>query len=460
MTKALFKDFDPISGKAWKQKIQVDLKGTDYNDTLIWKTAEGIDVKPFYHSDDFTDTPTVSNTATTAWKIAQFITVTNVTDANKWAVDALQRGAESIVFHIISKDISVKELLKDIDLNTKTVNLKLSICASEIIEELKSHFTNEISSGQLNIHSDIIGNLGKSGNWFSDLKTDHSNFERLIGFTNTLYVDLSTYQNAGATATQQLAYALAHTSEYLNHLDAILSNETKQSIKVVFNVAVGSNYFFEISKLKALRQLWETLATEFGYNTNCQIITSPSKRNKTIYDYNVNLLRTTTECMSAVLGGADTVYNLPYNSLFQKPTEFGERIARNQLLILKSESYFNAVDNPTDGAYYVESLANQLAENALDIFKTIEANGGFLSQLKDGTIQRKIKESAQKEQDAFDAEQIVLLGTNKHPNAKDQMKNSLEVNPFLEVEKRKTLLEPIIERRLSEVLEQKRLKEE
>ena len=172
------------------------------------------------------------------------------------------------------------------------------------------------------------------------------------------------------------------------------------------------------------------------------------------------MLRTTTECMSAVLGGANTICNQPYNTLFQESTEFGERISRNQLLILKKESYFNAVNNPADGTYYIENLIQQMAEKSLDIFKDIERNNGFLKQLKEGTIQRKIKTSASKEQADFNTGKITLLGTNKHPNLDDKMKNSLEKHPFLRVKKRKTLIEPIIQKRLSEQLEISRLKEE
>ena len=172
------------------------------------------------------------------------------------------------------------------------------------------------------------------------------------------------------------------------------------------------------------------------------------------------MLRTTTECMSAILGGANTIVNLPYDSIYHKSNEFGERIARNQLLVLKHESYFDKVNNPSDGSYYIESITNQLSEKALDVFKDIENNGGFLSQLKAGTIQRKVKESASKEQQQFDNGEDVLLGSNKHPNTNDKMKNELELYPFVKINSRKTLIEPIIEKRLSEQLEQKRLKDE
>jgi methylmalonyl-CoA mutase len=161
--------------------------------------------------------------------------------------------------------------------------------------------------------------------------------------------------------------------------------------------------------------------------------------------------------MSAILGGADSIANLPYDALYHKDNEFGDRIARNQLLVLKHESYFDKVNNAADGAYYIESLTEQLAEKALLLFKDIEANGGLITQLIEGNIQKKIIESAAKEQEFFDSGKEVLLGTNKYPNKNDQMKNDLELYPFVKQNARKTLISPIIEKRLAEKLEQERL---
>ena len=456
MSKPLFNDFEGVSSKAWKQKIQVDLKGADYNDTLIWKTNEGIDVKPFYHPDEFESLPDVSSSNAAHWKICQAIVVSEAKAANLKAIDAINRGAETILFNIESETISAEDLLKNIDLDKIPVDVKCNFLSEAFVEKLNTVTRQSHTS----VQTDIIGNLAKTGNWYNNIKDDHSKFEAIVKNTNQLSIDLSLYQNAGATIVQQLAYGLAHANEYLNHLDNVIANEVKQSLQVTFNVSVGSNYFFEIAKLRALRQLWLTLALEYGTNTNCRIIATPSKRNKTIYDYNVNLLRTTTECMSAILGGANTIYNLPYDALYHKSNEFGDRISRNQLLVLKHESYFNKVNNPADGAYYIENITEQLSEKALHIFKDIEANGGFLQQLKEGTIQRKIKESAAKEQADFDAEKLVILGTNKHPNPNDKMKNELEISPFLKIEKRKTLIEPVIKKRLSEKLEINRLTNE
>lgn len=456
MSKPLFSDFPKINSKQWKQLIQFDLKGADYNKTLIWKSNEGIDVKPFYHADEFKDSSLIPKTKSTQWNICQSIFVANVQKSNQIANDAIKRGAESIKFVLPSNDISIEALLKDIDLTFITIYFELQFLDSDFVK----HISVIPAKAGIYINTDIIGNLSRTGNWYKNLNDDHRHFETIIKNTNSISIDLCLYQNAGATMVQQLAYGLAHANEYLNHFDTLIPIEKKKALKVIFNVSVGSNYFFEIAKLRALRILWSTLASEYHCNPECHIFVTPTKRNKTLYDYNTNMLRTTTECMSAIFGGANTICNLAYDSIYHKTNEFGERIARNQLLILKHESYFDKVDNPSDGAYYIENLTEQLAEKALQLFKDIESNGGFLKQLKEGNIQRKIKESATKEQEQFNTKNVILLGTNKHTNLMDKMKQELELYPFVKTNPRKTLIEPIIEHRLAKQLEQQRLKTE
>ena len=164
--------------------------------------------------------------------------------------------------------------------------------------------------------------------------------------------------------------------------------------------------------------------------------------------------------MSGILGTADAICNTAYDAIYHKTNEFGQRIARNQLLILKNESYFDQIENPADGTYYIESLTKQFAEKALALFKQIEAGGGFVTQLIEGKIQKKIKDSAAKEQKAFDEQQKILVGTNAFINSEDKMKSELELYPFVKMNPRKTLIEPIIPKRLAEQAEQKRLKDE
>lgn len=207
--------------------------------------------------------------------------------------------------------------------------------------------------------------------------------------------------------------------------------------------------------------MWETLLSQYDINNiEAHIFTKPSLRNKTIFDYNTNMLRTTSECMSAVLGGSNTVCNVSYDSIYHKSNEFGERISRNQLLILQEESYLSEAQNFTDGAYYIESLTLQLAEKALEIFRQIEKGGGFLKQLKEGIIQKKIAESATKEEEKFNVKEIVLLGTNLQSNTADKMKHDLELYPFVKQRNIKTLITPIVRKRLSENIEKNRLENE
>lgn len=304
---------------------------------------------------------------------------------------------------------------------------------------------------------DPIGRLVSDGNWFINEKKDIENLRQLLAdFPGSplLGIDGVSYQQAGANRVEQLAFSLAQLNEYFN----LFSHSLTAPIHIQF--AVGGNYFFEIAKLRAFRILYALLAADYGLPETCHVFAVPSLRNKTIYDYNVNMLRTTTECMSAVLGSADAVCNLPYDALFHKENEFGHRIARNQLLILKNESFFDAVSNPADGAYYIESVTNQLAEKALKLFKEIELSGGLIKQLKTGSIQKRISESHQKEQELYDSHRAVLVGTTKYTNPDDRMTGNLELYPFLKNKPRKTLIKPLIPKRLAESVEQERLDSE
>jgi methylmalonyl-CoA mutase len=451
MPTTLFDDFSPVSSKQWKQKIQFELDGADYNQTVIWNSPEDIQVKPFYHRDEFAKTASV-DTKAADFKICQNIFVYDIEKSIQRAINTIERGAESLRFTIENEKTDVKKLLENLPLENRTFYFNLKFISIDFVKLLDSISIQKKATFYCNL--DPIGHFAREGNWFST--TDKNNFETIEKISKTtanlslLSIDLGLYQNAGANITQQIAYSLAHANEYLNRLPDI-------SKPIVFQVSVGTNYFFEIAKLRALRMLFNLIAKEYNSDFKCHLLVTPTKRNKTIYDYNVNMLRTTTECMSAILGGADAVANLPYDSLYHKDNEFGDRIARNQLLILKHESYFDKVNNPADGSYYIESLTMQLAEKSLALFKDIEANGGFLKLLNDGTIKKKIQESANKEQELFDAKKEVLLGTNKYPNKEDKMKHDLELFPFVKIKPRKTLITPIIEKRLAEKLEQERL---
>ena len=453
--KPLFTNFAPVSAKEWKQKIQFELKGADYNETLIWNSPDDIKVKPFYDKEDVKEIISVTTKAS-EFKICQNIFVHDINKSIERALDSLARGAESIRFTIEDETIAIEKLLEKLPLESTPIFFHLNFISIDFVQKIESIATKRKATIYCNI--DPIGNLAKEGNWFTT--SEKNNFETLNNLVkrgnslSLISVNSALYQNAGATIVQQIAYTIAHANEYFNHV------ELSKPQTMVLEISVGTNYFFEIAKLRAIRLLFNLIVKEYNQNWNCHLVVTPTKRNKTLYDYNVNMLRTTTECMSAILGGADTIANLPYDALYHKDNEFGDRIARNQLLILKNESYFDKVNNPSDGSYYIESLTQQLADKALVLFKDIEANGGFLKQLNEGIIKRKIQESADKEQDLFDSGKELLLGTNKHANKDDRMKHDLELYPFVKIKPRKTLITPIIEKRLAEKIEQERLEKE
>jgi methylmalonyl-CoA mutase len=450
MGKQLFNEFESVSARQWKQQIQYELKGADYNETLVWESPEGIKVKPFYHLDD--DVIKFENLHSDGFQIIQNIFVYDVIKSNQRAIETLERGAESIRFTLEKEEVNLVDLMQNLPTENVIYYFNLLFLSSDFIKKVAAFATEK--HYRIIILVDPIGQLAKDGNWFKSLEKDFNALQTSATLSiSFLTCKIDLYQNAGATMVQQLAYAMGQVNEYFNRLESI-------NAPITFEIAVGTNYFFEIAKIRALRLLFQTLAKEYNHEFACHIIAIPTKRNKTLYDYNVNMLRTTTECMSAILGGVDGVSNLAYDAIYHKDNEFGDRIARNQLLILKQESYFNQVHNPADGAYYIESLTEQLAEKALALFKDIEANGGLITQLIEGTIQRKINESAQKEQELFDSGKEILLGTNKYPNKNDKMKHDLELFPFVKKNPRKTLITPIIEKRLAESNEQERLKSE
>lgn len=455
MSIPLFDHFNSVSSKAWKQRIQFELEGRDYNSELIWKSIEGVDVKPFYHRDNTELTPSHHHQSNT-WKIGHSIFINNVPKAVKLSLDAINRGADAIHYRVPHSKIELDKLFSALKQYTLELHFELSFLSSEFVSKLNDFSVN--TTHEIYIHIDTVGHLAHTGNWYKSLNNDHQKLADCLSKSNalsaTIAVNLGLYQNAGASIVQQLAYSVAHANEYLNSFHEQIKN------KIVFKVAIGSNFFFEIAKLRALKLVWQSLMQVYENDIGIHITAQPSKRNKTVYDYNSNMLRTTTECMSAIFGGAQTIINSPYDSLYHKDNAFGQRLSINQLLILKYESYLDKVSNPTEGAYYIETLTKDLAQKSLDLFKSIEAQGGFLKQLHSGIIQRKIKAYANKAQTNFDSNNEGLLKTHLHHQPNDQMKSQMELYPFVKYRKRKTLLEPIVEKRLAEQLELQFLKNE
>ena len=248
--KPLFTNFAPVSAKEWKQKIQFELKGADYNETLIWNSPDDIKVKPFYDKEDVKEVISVTTKAS-EFKICQNIFVHDINKSIERALDSLARGAESIRFTIEDETIAIEKLLEKLPLESTPIFFHLNFISIDFVQKIESIATKRKAAIYCNI--DPIGHLAKEGNWFTT--SEKNNFETLNNLVkrenslSLISVNGALYQNSGATIVQQIAYTLAHANEYFNHV------ELSKPQTLVLEIAVGTNYFFEIAKLRAIRLL-------------------------------------------------------------------------------------------------------------------------------------------------------------------------------------------------------------
>ena len=421
----LFEQFPPVPTKKWMDKIHADLKGADFNEKMVWKTIEGFEVKPFYRAEDIENLkyinslpgefPFIRGTKIKGndWHVRQNIVVKDYSRSNKKALDVLMKGVDSIGFMIDDPESisgnNFKILLQDICLESIELNFQSNGKAKEILEillEIATERGMDFSGIRGAIEADPLSRLFLNG---ALCVAEEAGFDYLASLTGssevfpnlrTVHLNASVFNDAGADIVRELAFGISMGSEYLAQLTDRGLSVSYAASKIRFSFGIGSSYFSEIAKLRAARLLWSVVAQSFdpvnGESVKMDIHSVTGRRNKTTEDQYVNMLRTQTEAMSAILGGADSLTVEPFDSTFRQPDEFSERIARNQQLILKEESYFDKVADPSAGSYYIENLTRLIAENAWKLFVETEEQGGFLTALKKGYIQEKLSESAVK----------------------------------------------------------------
>ncbi len=285
-------DFPPVPTEAWEAAIKADLKGADYDKKLVWRTEEGLAIRPYYRKEAL---PTDAGAIATAdWAIAQ---------AAEPAPDAIRAD----IFH-----------------------------------------------------------------------------------------------EAGAHAIQELGYSIAAAA------DMLAANTG--SIEFVF--AVGPTFFLEIAKLRAARKLFAQLARAFGSTATMRVHVCTPQRNKSIYDRYSNLLRVTTEALSAVLGGCDSLDVVPFG--------FDPHLALNLQRILKEEVHLNAVADPAAGCYYIEALTDSLACQAWRLFQEVEAEGGYAKAQANGSIERAIEQSRTARAKSYSSRKRALVGVNNYPDVTEK----------------------------------------
>ncbi len=445
----LLADFQPVSGKAWKEKIIADLKGADFDKKLVWRTPEGFNVQPFYRREDLkglkTTTsapgqfPYVRGTRTNnEWAIRQNICACqNARKANAKALEVLNKGITSLGFCLDKEKLNyrfIKVLLNDIKADAITINFSICPCAApdlaNILVRYYGRMGYDVKKMKGSINVDPIKQMLIKGKLLSreqvteKLTATVKAAKSLPGY-RVVGVNSVILNNSGAYCAQELAYALAWGAEYMTMMTEAGVPNYKAANAIRFNMGIGGNYFMEIAKFRAGRMLWAKIVEAYKAPlftaalkdaAKMNVSAETSRFNMTVFDAYVNLLRSQTETMSAALAGVDEIVVTPFDVTYEEPNEFAERIARNQQLLLKEESHFDKVVDPAAGSFYIENLTHAIAAEAWKQFLAIQEQGGMYQMVAEGKVQAAIQENLTKRLSDVAKRKEVLLGSNQFPN--------------------------------------------
>jgi len=445
----LFNEFLPVTTAEWEEKIRQDLKGVDYTRKLIWNTPEGFPVKPYYREEDLKDLGYLKTlpgefpfirgfrNGGNDWIIRQDIPSPSVEEAHDIALDAISRGARAIGFNAreLTTHQQMQRLLDGIDLSKTAIHFFRSrsypLTTEILLYEISRQGTDPACvTGSINF--DPISYLLMHGDFYISFANDLEEADYLIArlqkklpHYKVITVNGYRFQDAGSTLVQELAFALAAGNEYLSGLTEKGFPVDALASRISFTFALGPSYFLEIAKLRAARLLWSTIVDQYRpenrESCRMQIHCMTARWNKTLSDPYVNLLRTTTEGMSGALGNTNSLSMLPFDIPFETPGPFAERIARNQQLILKEESYIGNVADPAAGSYFIETLTDSMAAHAWDLFLQVEECGGMVEAVKQGFVQDIVTESRRQKETDLAQRKLLLLGTNQYPNQLEKM---------------------------------------
>ena len=441
----LFAEFPPVSTEQWESVIAVDLKGADYEKKLVWRTAEGFNVRPYYRAENLDgikylgsqcgEFPYVRGTGKdNNWRIVQTIEVGCPKEANAQATVLLTKGVESIGFVIGDKEFSAADLDTPLSgISVKNTELVFSGCATKKVaglfidkmdkegvdpETVRASFVLDPIVKKLTLKGTMACKNGQCKGFenLASLISKGAAYKR-IRFVN---VSGEIFHNSGSTIVQELAFTLAAGHEYVVKLMEQGLSVDQVAPALRFSMAISSNYFMEIAKFRAARLLWANIMAPYNPSRGCaskmKVHAVTSKWNMTVYDPYVNMLRGTTEAMSAAVSGVHSIEVLPFDTPYEKPTDFSARIARNVQLLLKEESHFNQVCDAAGGSYYIENLTNSIAEQAWNLFRQVEEKGGYIAAFEAGFIQDQVEASAAKKNSNIATRRETLLGTNQFPN--------------------------------------------
>ena len=438
----LFSEFQAPTTQEWLDKIQVDLKGADFQKRLVWRTNEGFNVQPFYRREDLADLKAVDSLPgefpfirgnkkdNNLWYVRQDINVEDAKAANEKALDILNKGVDSIGFKISGKDVSKEFVATLLDgILPQYVELNFTTCQRhcvELAQILVAYFKEKnypLADLKGSINFDPISKVLSKGKDVSPVlafaKPLIEALAELPGY-KCINVNSVALNNAGAYIYQELGYALAWGAEYLNLLTDAGVEATEAAKRIKFNMGVSENYFMEIAKFRAARMLWAQIVKQYEPKCDCacqmHVCAITSEYNQTLFDSYVNLLRSQTETMSAAIANVDSIVVTPFDKPYEIPTDFAERIARNQQLLLKEEAHFDKLVDVAGGSYTIEHLTDAIAKEGWKLFLEVENAGGFLAEALKGNIVNAVNASNDKRHADAAKRKEFILGTNQFPN--------------------------------------------
>ena len=441
----LFTEFAAPTTQEWLDKIEVDLKGADFQKRLVWRTNEGFNVQPFYRREDLKDLKAVDSLPgefpfvrgnkkdNNLWFVRQDIDAADAKAANAKALDVLNKGVDSLGFRIPGNSVN-KETIATLlnDILPQYVELNFTTCQRHCVELagiLIDYFKEKqypLAELKGSINFDPIGKILQKGKdttaVLADAKALVETLKELPGY-RCINVNSVRLNNAGAYIYQELGYALSWGAEYLQQLTDAGISACEAAKRIKFNMGVSENYFMEIAKFRATRLLWAQIVRQFvgddALHCTCSqmhVCAYTSEYNQTLFDSYVNLLRSQTETMSAALANVESIVVTPFDKPYEQPTEFAERIARNQQLLLKEEAHFDKLVDVAGGSYTIEHLTDAIAKEGWKLFLATEEAGGFLAEALKGNITNAVNGSNDKRHAAAATRREFILGTNQFPN--------------------------------------------
>ncbi|MGB2118605.1 MAG: methylmalonyl-CoA mutase [Porticoccaceae bacterium] len=462
----------------WQQLATKERKGASPDD-LLWQTPEGIEVKPLYTAEDtaglehmdslpgfapYKRGPKATMYAGRPWTVRQYAGFSTAEASNEFYRKNLAAGQQglSVAFDLpthrgydsdhprvvgdvgkagvaIDSVEDMKILFDGIPLDKVSVSMTMNgavlpVMASYIVAAEEQGVAPEQLAGTL--QNDILKEFMVRNTYIYPPEPSMRVVSDIIGYTanhmpkfNSISISGYHMQEAGATNVQELAYTIADGIEYVRTAINSGMDVDKFAPRLSFFFAIGMNFFMEIAKLRAARILWATLMEEkfapkddrsLVLRTHCQT-SGVSLTSKDPYN---NVMRTTIEAMSAVLGGTQSLHTNSFDEALALPTEFSARIARNTQLVIQEETGITNVVDPLAGSYYVESLTDELVKAAREIIDEVEALGGMTKAVETGLPKLRIEEAAAQRQARIDRGEEVIVGVNKY---------QLEVEPEVDV---------------------------